>query len=100
MSRPTRYETYTQEMRRTVQQLLCDVCGTLVDVAPLKRPEGWVCLVMATDSGTETYDMCSFACLYGFVTDAGDEGPNSLLATLNASLAAERAKRGMEHGRV
>ena len=93
MTRRTRYETTFVERRVTVQQLACDNCGTVTDIEPLTRPEGWCSMQRTIDGQQLAWDFDSFECLLGFVVAAGEDGPGTLLAQLEASVEAVKAER-------
>lgn len=92
MTRETRYETYTQEMSRTIEVLTCNGCGVREDVEPTKRNEGWFTVFWNEAGATKTRDFHEFGCLFDWVTER-PEGPSDLLDKLQESLAVERAKR-------
>lgn len=67
MSRQTAYRTRMEERHFTAQEMVCDVCGTVAEVIPLGRNEGWYSVQFAREGKTIAQDMCSFACFYGWV---------------------------------
>jgi hypothetical protein len=91
--RQTRNEEYTEVRHRIIEQMVCEVDGTTEDTEPTKRPEGWVTIFQQIDGRNHTMDFCDWACLYGFVQDFGEEGPNSLLALLQRSVDAVKAEK-------
>jgi hypothetical protein len=74
MSRAHRYETYIEERQRTIEQLACDNCGTLVDTEPLKRPEGWTTILRQIDGKHASYDFHEWDCVIGWVNAQDDPG--------------------------
>ena len=56
-----------EERHYTEQEMVCDVCGTVADVVPLGRPEGWYSVQFTREGKTIAQDMCSWPCFYGWV---------------------------------
>ena len=88
----TRYEPYTVEMTRTVESLACDSCGTLTDMIPLHRPEGWITVFRQVDGKNVTRDFDSWNCFVGWVT-AHDETDGGYLEAWTESIAAILAEK-------
>lgn len=95
--RRTDYVTRMEERRYTVQEMVCDNCGTVAQLErALDRPEGWATIYRAIEGAHLSWDFCEWTCLYGFVTANDDDGPGTLLAQLNASVeAVKREKEGI-----
>ena len=95
MSRGTRYEKFTVEHQRTVEQLICNGggCGVMEDIEPLSRPEGWFTVIWNEGGATKTRDFHDFGCLYGWAEARSEDGPSDLLDTLEASVEAVRARK-------
>ena len=83
----TRYEPYTVEMTRTVEEISCDSCGTLTDMIPLHRPEGWITVFRQVDGKNVTRDFCGWDCFVGWVT-AHDESDGGYIVAWQESIAA------------
>ena len=88
----TRYEPYTVEMTRTVEEISCDSCGTLTDMEPLHRPEGWITVFRQVDGKNVTRDFDSWNCFVGWVT-AHDETDGGYLEAWTESIAAILAEK-------
>lgn len=70
MTRDTRYEPYMEPRTRTVQTVLCDgLCGTLVDIPPLGRPDGWISVFRQVEGRAKTWDFCGWDCFIGWATE-------------------------------
>ena len=72
--------------------MACDGCGSLTDVEPLNRPEGWITVFRKVDGANVTRDFCEWGCFVGW-TVAHDETTDGYLQAWQESIAIIKATK-------